>query len=49
MEFGEPVYFFPLGESQNLNPSIEIIITVNPYSGSGSSTEATANSGNVRQ
>jgi len=51
MEFGEPVYFFPLGESQNLNPSIEIIITVNPYNvnESGSSTEASTNSGNAKQ
>jgi len=31
MEFGEPIYFFPLGESQQLNPSIEIILVVNPY------------------
>jgi len=31
MEFGEPIYFFPLGESQKINPTIEIIITVNPY------------------
>jgi len=28
MEFGEKIYFFPLGSSENLNPSIEIIITV---------------------
>jgi len=31
MEFGEKIYFFPLGSSENLNPSIEIIITVTPY------------------
>jgi hypothetical protein len=49
MEFGEPVYFFPLGESQNLNPSIEIVINVSPYNVSGSSTETNTNSGNVRQ
>jgi len=30
MEFGEKIYFFPLGSSENLNPSIEIIITVVP-------------------
>jgi len=30
MEFGEKIYFFPLGSSENLNPSIEIIITVIP-------------------
>ena len=29
MEFGEPIYFFPLG-SQQLDSSIEIILTVNP-------------------
>jgi len=49
MGFGEPIYFFPLGESQNLNPSIEIIITVNPYNVSGASTEASTNSGNGKQ
>ncbi|MCL1954879.1 MAG: hypothetical protein FWF68_08925 [Spirochaetes bacterium] len=42
MVFGEPVYFFPLGESQNLDPSIEIIITVNPYN------RTSPNSGNVK-
>jgi len=31
MEFNEPIYFFPLGTSQQLDPSIEIIITVNLY------------------
>jgi len=45
MEFGEPVYFFPLGASKNLNPSIEIVITVNPYS--GPSTRTDTNSGNA--
>jgi len=49
MEFGESYYFFPLGESQNLNPSIEIIITVNPYIGSGVYTETNTNPGNARQ
>jgi len=49
MGFGEPIYFFPLGESQNLNPSIEIIITVNPYSGSGVFPEANTNPRNARQ
>jgi hypothetical protein len=49
MEFGEPVYFFPLGESRNLNPSIEIIITVSPYSESGTSKRADPNSGNDKQ
>jgi len=27
--FGEPIYFFPLGKSNQFNSSIEIIITVN--------------------
>jgi hypothetical protein len=30
MEFGESIYFFPLGESQQLDSSIEIILTVYP-------------------
>jgi len=29
LELGEPIYFFPLGKSDKLNSSIEIIITVN--------------------
>ena len=29
LEFGEPVYFFPLGSSQQLDSLIEMIITVN--------------------
>jgi len=49
MEFSEPVYFFPLGESKNLSPSIEIVITVSPYNGSGSSTESNTNPGNAKQ
>jgi len=31
MEFNEPIYFFPLGKSSELNSSIEIKLTVNPY------------------
>jgi hypothetical protein len=31
MEFNEPIYFFPLGTSPQLNSSIEIKLTVNPY------------------
>jgi len=31
MEFDEPIYFFPLGTTSQLNSSIEIILTVNPY------------------
>jgi len=49
MEFNEPVYFFPLGESQYLSPSIEIIIKVNPYNGPGPSTRTDNNSGNDKQ
>jgi hypothetical protein len=29
LEFGEPIYFFPLGTSNQFSSSIEIIITVN--------------------
>jgi len=43
MEFDEPIYFFPLGESQRLNSSIEIILTVNPYRGTSAETEESAN------
>jgi hypothetical protein len=31
MEFNEPIYFFPLGTSSQLNTSLEIKLTVNPY------------------
>jgi hypothetical protein len=31
LEFNEPIYFFPLGSSGETYPSIEIMITVNPY------------------
>jgi len=31
MEFNEPIYFFPLGTSQHLTASIEIMLTVNMY------------------
>jgi len=31
MDFDEPIYFFPLGTQHNLDSSIEIILTVNPY------------------
>ncbi|MDR1837278.1 MAG: hypothetical protein LBQ89_06425 [Treponema sp.] len=31
MELGEQIFFFPLGSSQHLDPSIEIILTVNQY------------------
>jgi len=54
MEFNEPIYFFPLGASQQLNSSqlgstIEIILTVNPYSETGANAEETgAVTGNDR-
>jgi hypothetical protein len=35
MEFDEPIYFFPLGSSQQIDASIEIILTVNPYTETG--------------
>jgi len=31
MDFNEPIYFFPLGTSQQISSTIEIILTVNPY------------------
>jgi len=31
MEFNEPIYFFPLGTSSQLNSSLEIRLTVKPY------------------
>jgi len=41
MEFNEPIYFFPLGASQQISSSIEIILTVNPYNETGGSAERT--------
>jgi len=40
MEFNEPIYFFPLGASAQINSSIEIVLTVNPYSEIAVSDEA---------
>ena len=49
MEFNEPVYFFPLGTSQELGSTIEIILTVNPYSETDSGAgETRAAGGNDR-
>jgi hypothetical protein len=31
LDFNEPIYFFPLGQSNQLDASIEIVITVYPY------------------
>lgn len=38
LEFGEPIYFFPLGSAEQVNASIEIIITVNPDAGDPSAS-----------
>lgn len=48
MELGEPIYFYPLGSSKYLNPSIEIVITVNPYNEAGARPESPANMRNGR-
>ncbi len=48
MELGEPIYFYPLGSSKYLNPSIEIVITVNPYNETGVRPELPANTRNDR-
>jgi hypothetical protein len=48
MELGEPIYFYPLGSSQHLNPSIEIKLTVKPYEGDVSPRRRSANPGNDR-
>jgi len=47
MELGEPIYFYPLGSSRHLNPSIEIMLTVTPYEG-GTLPRRSSNSGNDR-
>jgi len=46
MELGEPIYFYPLGSSKYLNPSIEIIVTVNPYNETGVRPESSVNTRN---
>jgi len=43
MEFNEPIYFFPLGTSSQLNPSIEIMLTVNMYDETTLSAEISGN------
>jgi len=48
MEFNEPIYFFPLGASQQLSSTIEIMITVNPYSESNNAEETGVITGNDR-
>ena len=40
LKFGEPIYFFPLGSSQQLDASIEMIITVTPNPAGARSEEA---------
>jgi hypothetical protein len=46
MEFGEPIYFYPLGDSRQLDASIQIILTVNPNTTAGSGVETAVNTGN---
>ena len=48
MEFGEKIYFFPLGSSENLNPSIEIIVTVSASEARRNPRRSSADSGNER-
>jgi hypothetical protein len=43
LEFGEPIYFFPLGKSNQFNSSIEIIITVNRNTAANNAEETSAN------
>jgi len=45
IDFNEPIYFFPLGAS---NSSIEILLTVNPYSDIASPEDAPPNTRNDR-
>jgi len=45
VEFGEPIYFYPLGSSESLTPSIQIILTVSLYEGDDPPRRR-ANSGN---
>jgi len=33
MEYGEKIYYFPLGAAEHLNPSIEMVVTVTPETG----------------
>jgi len=50
MAFGEPIYFFPLGSSQQLDASIEIVLTVNltvnPNNAAGVQPETNVNTEN---
>jgi len=43
MEYNEPIYFFPLGASRQLNSAIEIMLTVNPYIGTEETRAITGN------
>jgi hypothetical protein len=40
LEFGEPIYFFPLGQSRQLDASIEIILTVSRNTAGTTETSA---------
>jgi hypothetical protein len=47
LEFDEPIYFFPLGQSPQLDSFIEIMLTIKPYTGPGATApEAAANTEN---
>ena len=49
MDFGEAIFFFPLGQSQQLDESIEIMLTVNLYNETILNPAGTAaNTGNDR-
>jgi hypothetical protein len=48
MEIGEQIYYFPLGSSDHVIPSIEMIITVNPGETGMPSRRDINNSGNDR-
>jgi len=45
MEFNEPIHYFPLGTANQLNSSIEIILTVSPYRETESNEKATEKDG----
>ncbi|MDR2951903.1 MAG: hypothetical protein LBU82_01535 [Treponema sp.] len=47
LEFDEPIYFFPLGQSSQLDSFIEIMLTVKPYAESDAALpETSANTEN---
>jgi hypothetical protein len=47
MEFGEPIYFYPLGDSRDVEDSyIQIILTVKPNTAADNGVETAVNTGN---